>query len=95
MSARWGLTELADEEAEIQRVAIERSARAVVLADGTKIGHVAAAVVGPVGLATTLVTDAAASPAEMARGPGLGVEVVDHGDGRVERRQAAAAAGGT
>ena len=37
-SARWGLTELDDAEAEIQRLAIERAERVVVIADGSKIG---------------------------------------------------------
>ena len=38
LSARWGITELDDAEAEIQRSAIERSDRVVVIADGSKIG---------------------------------------------------------
>jgi DeoR/GlpR family transcriptional regulator of sugar metabolism len=93
VSARWGLTELADEDAEVNRVAIERSARSIVLAHGTKFGHVAAAVVGPASMVTTIVTDAAASPAERREVEALGVEVViatPAGSGE----QAAAAAGG-
>ena len=94
VSAHWGFTELADEDAEINRVAIERSARTVVLAHGTKFGHVAAAVVGPVSMATTIVTDAAASPAEMREIQALGVEVVIT-EATAPKEEAAAAAGGT
>ena len=38
LSTRWGITELTDAEAEIQRVAIDRSERLIVIADGSKIG---------------------------------------------------------
>ena len=37
LSARWGVTELTDDEAEIQRAAIERAERLVVMADASKI----------------------------------------------------------
>ncbi len=94
VSARWGFTELADEDAEVNRVALERAARTVVLAHGTKFGHVAAAVVGPVTLATTIVTDPTA-PAEMRDEiEALGVEVVLAARA-APREHAAAAAGGT
>ena len=47
MSAtRWGLTEVDDDDAETQRLAIERSARLLVMADGSKIGVATNAVVG-------------------------------------------------
>jgi DeoR/GlpR family transcriptional regulator of sugar metabolism len=94
VSARWGLTELADEDAEVNRVAIERSARGVVLAHGTKFGHVAAAVVGPASMVTTIVTDATASPEERREVEALGVEVVI-ATPAASSEHAAAAAGGT
>jgi len=47
LTARWGLTDLNDEEAEIHRVAIERSERLMVIADGSKIGQAASAMVAP------------------------------------------------
>ena len=94
ISARWGLTELADEDAEVNRVAIERSARGVVLAHGTKFGHVAAAVVGPASIVTTIVTDATASPEERREVEALGVEVVI-ATPAASSGHAAAAAGGT
>ena len=37
LTARWGLTDLNDEEAEIHRLAIERSVRLMVIADGSRL----------------------------------------------------------
>jgi DeoR/GlpR family transcriptional regulator of sugar metabolism len=76
LSARWGLTELDDSEAEIQRLAIERSARVVVIADGTKIGVAANAVVAGIDRITTLVTDALAPADELAALRAAGIEIV-------------------
>ena len=76
LSARWGLTELDDDEAEVQRVAIERSARLVVIADGSKIGSATNAVVAAANRVGTLVTDAGAPAAELAALAALGVEIV-------------------
>lgn len=76
LSARWGLTELDDADAEIQRLAIERSARLVVIADGSKIGSAANAVVAKAGVIRTLVTDAGAPASELAALRGLGLEIV-------------------
>ncbi len=75
-SARWGLTEISDDEAEIQRVAIARAERVIVLADGSKVGRAATSVVAPAEAAHTLVTDASAPAAELAALRGLGVNVV-------------------
>lgn len=74
LSARWGLTELDDADAEIQRLAIERADRLVVIADGSKIGMAGNAVVCEAGLIRTLVTDDGAPEAELADLADLGVE---------------------
>jgi DeoR/GlpR family transcriptional regulator of sugar metabolism len=76
LSARWGVTELDDGDAEVQRLAIERSARLVVIADGSKIGSAANAVVTDARRVRTLVTDEAASPTELAALGELGIEIV-------------------
>jgi DeoR family transcriptional regulator of aga operon len=76
LSARWGLTELDDAEAEIQRSALERSDRVVVIADGSKVGVATNAVVAEAGRIRTLVTDAGASEPELDALSALGVEIV-------------------
>jgi DeoR family transcriptional regulator of aga operon/DeoR family fructose operon transcriptional repressor len=76
LSAHWGLTELDDAEAEIQRIAIERADRLVVIADGSKIGTAANAVVAEAARIRTLVTDAGAPGDELAALAALGVEIV-------------------
>jgi len=76
VSARWGITELADEDAEVSRVAIGRAARTFVLADGTKLGYAGTAVVAPVDGIHTLVTDASAPEAELRALDARGVRVV-------------------
>jgi DeoR family transcriptional regulator, aga operon transcriptional repressor len=81
LSARWGLTELDDADAEIQRLAIERSARVVVIADGSKIGAAGNAVVADVGLIRTLVTDDGAPDAELAALRSRGLEIIIAGPG--------------
>lgn len=81
LSARWGLTELDDADAEIQRLAIERSARVVVIADGSKIGAAGNAVVADVGLIRTLVTDDGAPKAELDALRSRGLEIIIAGPG--------------
>ncbi len=77
LSARWGLTELDDGEAEIQRLAIERSSRLVVIADGSKIGSATNAVVTEAERIGTLVTDRrGARAASWPPSAALGVEIV-------------------
>jgi DeoR/GlpR family transcriptional regulator of sugar metabolism len=76
ISARGGITELSDEEAEVQRVAIGRARRVVVIADGSKVGAVMAAVVAPAERVATLVTDATAPPDELEALRRAGVEVL-------------------
>ena len=76
LSARWGLTELDDAEAEIQRSALERSDRVVVIADGSKVGAATNAVVAEAGRIRTLVTDDGAPEPELEALAALGVEIV-------------------
>src|SRR5215470_5576 len=76
VSARFGITELEDDLAEVNRAAIAHSARLVVLADGSKIGADAHAVVAPASAISTLVTSAGASADELAALREAGVEVV-------------------
>lgn len=87
VSERWGLTELTDEEAEVQRTAIERAERVVVIADGSKVGAVTAAIVTSAGPIDALVTDASANPAELDALAAKGVEIVVAGAGRDGRRR--------
>jgi DeoR/GlpR family transcriptional regulator of sugar metabolism len=70
-----GVTELTDEEAEIQRIAVARSDRVVVIADGSKVGARATAVVLPADGIDTLVTDASAPAEAVARLRALGLMV--------------------
>ena len=76
LSASWGITELTDAEAEVQRVAIGRAERVVALADGSKIGAVTPSVVGPASAVQTLVTDPSARRDELAALAALNVEIV-------------------
>jgi DeoR/GlpR family transcriptional regulator of sugar metabolism len=76
VSARWGITELTDAEADVQRAALARAGRVVVIADGSKVGTATSAVVGQAASITTLVTDRTAAPSEVADLRDLGVEVV-------------------
>lgn len=76
LSVRWGLTELDDGDAEIQRLALGRAARIVVIADGSKIGTAANAVVADASRIRTLVTDEEAPAAELAALKALGIEII-------------------
>jgi DeoR/GlpR family transcriptional regulator of sugar metabolism len=76
VSAHWGVTELTDEEADIQRRAVERSSRLVVLADGSKLGAATSSVVCAASRIDMLVTDASAPAAELAALQAFGTEVV-------------------
>ncbi len=58
------------------RLAIERSIRTIVLADGSKLGAVTAAAVAPTSRIQTVVTDPSAPPAELERLRTAGLEVV-------------------
>ncbi len=76
LSARWGITELTVEEAEVQRTAIERARRLIVIADGSKLGVDTSVVVGPIERIDVLVTDPSASSSELQALARLGIEIV-------------------
>jgi DeoR family transcriptional regulator of aga operon len=75
-SVRWGITELSDDEAAIQRAAIGQAERVIVLADGSKVGTATSAVVSPADVVDELVTDSSAPSAELAALSRLGVRIV-------------------
>jgi DeoR/GlpR family transcriptional regulator of sugar metabolism len=97
VSARFGVSEPEDELAELNRVAIERSTRIVVLADASKIGTDSRAVVAPAEKISTLVTNAGAPAGEVVglRAAGIEVIIADSTNGRLRsgRRSAARTAG--
>jgi DeoR/GlpR family transcriptional regulator of sugar metabolism len=76
LTAKWGVTDINDDEAEIHRVAVERSARLMVIADGSKLGLVTASIVAPASSIHILVTDASAPESELEPLRTLGVEIV-------------------
>jgi DeoR family transcriptional regulator of aga operon len=76
ISARWGITELTEEEAAVQRAALERTERVVVVADGSKVGVATPIIVGPAQQVTTLVTEPSAPPGELSQLGSLGIEVL-------------------
>jgi DeoR family transcriptional regulator, fructose operon transcriptional repressor len=76
VSGRFGITEIDDEIAEVNRAAIEHSSRLVVLADASKIGVDASAIVAPAKAISTLVTSAGAARAELDQFRAMGVDVV-------------------
>jgi len=82
VSAKFGVTELEDDLADVNRAAISHSARLVVLADASKIGTDAPAIVAPATAITTLVTSAGAAADELARLRASGVDVVIAASGR-------------
>jgi DeoR family transcriptional regulator, aga operon transcriptional repressor len=91
VSARFGVTELDDDIAEVNRAAIEHTARLVVLADGSKIGVDASAIVAPARAISTLVTSSGADAAELDRFRASGIEVViaDGTRGRARQQRGA------
>jgi len=92
VSAGCGVTEFDDELAEVSRAAIAHSARLVVLADASKIGVDAHAVVAPAAAISVLVTSAGAPGAELdlLRAAGVRVVVARGGAGRAGRQRRAA-----
>jgi DeoR/GlpR family transcriptional regulator of sugar metabolism len=76
VSASYGVTELDDEAAEINRLMIQHSDALMVLADGSKLGSAAVASVERIQAIQTLVTDASAPDDEVAALRHQGVEVV-------------------
>jgi len=76
VSARCGITEFDDEVAEVNRAAIAHSSRLVVLADASKIGVDAHAVVAPARGISLLVTSPGAPEAELDLLRAAGAEIV-------------------
>jgi DeoR/GlpR family transcriptional regulator of sugar metabolism len=76
LTARWGLTDINDDEAEVHRIAIERSARLMVIADGSKLGLAARSMVAPASSIHILVTDSSAPEGELEALRALGIEIV-------------------
>lgn len=72
----FGITERDAVEAERQRKFINRATRAIALCDSSKIGKCSYALVGPVSLLDTVVTDSGASPEDIQALRSAGVEVV-------------------
>ncbi len=73
------------EIAALHRSMMERARRVIVLADHSKLGFRAPAVVAPVSLVTTLVTDDAASPDALEQLQARGVQVTSAGKQVSER----------
>lgn len=89
LSARWGITEIRDEEAEIARTAIERADRLVVIADGSKLGRATPIVVVPADRIDVLITDDSAPAKEVDLLRALHVDVVLVGPGHEARLEPA------
>ncbi len=89
VSARFGVTELDDDIAEVNRTAIEHGSKLVVLADASKIGADASAIVAPAKAISTLVTSSGADKAELDRFRAMGVSVMiaDGGKGRPRQQR--------
>lgn len=87
VSAQWGVTDHDPGEAEVNHVAVQRAARTMVVADGSKIGAAAASVVAPLGSIDLLVTDDSA-PADALQDlemRGLTIHVVSREHGGADR----------
>jgi DeoR family transcriptional regulator, aga operon transcriptional repressor len=76
LSARRGVTELDDRDADVIRGGLERTERIIVIADGSKFGAVAMSTVAPLEHVAAVVTDASADSEEIERIEECGVEVV-------------------
>jgi DeoR family transcriptional regulator, aga operon transcriptional repressor len=76
VSARFGVTDLDDGEAGVNRAALERTRQIVVLADGSKFGDVALSTVAPIKDVSVIVTDSTADPTELELIDRVGVEVI-------------------
>ncbi len=76
ISARAGITELDDREADVIRAALDRAQRIIVAADGSKFGDVTMSTVLPVERISTIVTDSSAPATEVRAVERSGVEVI-------------------
>ena len=70
-----GVTELDYEVASLHRLMMERSRRVMVLADHSKLGFRSPAVVAPIAMVTTLVTDEAAPPEMLDQLQACGMQI--------------------
>ena len=94
LSARWGITELTNEEAEVQRSAIDRADRLILMVDGSKIGAATNAVVAGAERIDALVTDASAPATELDRLRALRIRIVFAGRPGLEAHDDAQAVAG-
>jgi DeoR family transcriptional regulator of aga operon len=89
ISARAGITELDDREADVIRAALDRAERIIVVADGSKFGDVTMSTVAPVERISVIVTDSSARAAEVKAVERAGVEVISVDVGAEARHYAA------
>src|SRR6202034_3208903 len=76
VSARFGITDLDDQEAGVIRAALEKTERIIVLADGSKFGDVALSTVVRINRVSAIITDPSADPVEVERIAREGVDVI-------------------
>ncbi|MFF1571967.1 DeoR/GlpR family DNA-binding transcription regulator [Leifsonia sp. NPDC058292] len=76
ITAGAGVTTHDETEARTNHAMVAKAQRAVVVADGSKIGRVALAQCAPIDEIATLITDSSADPEELQRIRAAGVEVV-------------------
>jgi DeoR family transcriptional regulator of aga operon len=76
LSARRGVTELDDRDADVIRGGLERTERIIVIADGSKFGSVAMSTVVPIDQVSAVVTDSSADAEEIERIEQAGIQVV-------------------
>ncbi|HLX57137.1 MAG TPA: DeoR/GlpR family DNA-binding transcription regulator [Ktedonobacteraceae bacterium] len=79
-----GVTELDYEVASLHRLMMERSRRVIVLADHSKLGFRAPAVVAPAAMVTTLVTDNAAASEMLDQLQACGMQIALAGERSLE-----------
>jgi DeoR family transcriptional regulator of aga operon len=75
ISAKRGVTELDDRDADVIRGGLERTERIIVIADGSKFGAVAMSTVVPLEQVAIVVTDVSADSEELELIERSGVEV--------------------
>jgi DeoR/GlpR family transcriptional regulator of sugar metabolism len=76
LSAKRGVTELDDRDADVIRGGLERTERIIVIADGSKFGNVAMSTVAPLEQVSVIVTDVSADAEELERIERAGCELV-------------------
>lgn len=67
ISSQGGITTYDVVEARTNRAMLDRARRAIVVADGSKVGRMAFAAIAPITMLGELITDASANPAELDR----------------------------